>query len=68
MSRIDQLRKELKRLDQTFPEAHSRLSIKAPSLDELHVHFKGNFGTQLIIITQLIKLNVSHQRAIGITL
>lgn len=40
MSRIDLLKKELKKLEQTFPESHKRLYIKAPSLDELQVNFK----------------------------
>lgn len=49
MARIDQLRKELKTLDQTFPDSHTRLSIKAPSLDELHVRFKESNRCYIII-------------------
>merc|ERR1712130_136345 len=49
MSRIDLLKKELKKLEQTFPESHKRLYIKAPSLDELQVNFKDSNRGHVII-------------------
>ena len=43
MSRVTRLRAELKTLEGLFPAGHERLSVRAPSLDELNVQFKGDF-------------------------
>ena len=43
MSRVTRLRAEMKTLEGLFPAEHKRLSVKAPSLDELNVQFKGQF-------------------------